>query len=202
MDYLRLARGAEVDSVESRTSAAPAPGGAKEAKEAKKGPGAIEAQPTCPCELCNTTAWTWDPDWPESGTGCWLCATCKARPTPTLAEVHAQLTTAERGQRLRAEADSGDQLAHLVVQAVACAPGVVAWRVYSRRADRQLWVARDVEASAALDADGARAGLPVVLADDLERLRDFDDHRLKHCLDVLMHFPGARLAELDPEATS
>ena len=86
--------------------------------------------------------------------------------------------------------------------AVACAPDPAAWRLYSRRLDRELWVARDAEAATALDADGARAELPVVLADDLERLRDFDDHRLKHCLDVLMHFPGARLAELDPEAAS
>jgi hypothetical protein len=119
---------------------------------------------------------------------------------PTLADTHAGLTNAER-DKLAAEAP-GDQLARLVLDAVACTPDVVAWRLYSHRLDRDLWVARDAVAAAALGADGARAGLPVVLADDLERLRDFDDHRLKHCLDVLMHFPGARLAELDPEAAS
>jgi hypothetical protein len=184
------------------TTPAPAPGGAKEAKEAKKGPGAIEAQPTRPCELCVTTAWAWHADWPEPGTGRWLCATCVARPTaPTIAEVHAQLPIAER-QQLRAEADNGGQLAQLVLQVVACTPDPAAWRLYSRRLDRELWLARDAEAAAALDADGARGGLPVVLADDLERLRDFDDRRLNDLLDVLIHFPGARIAELDPKAAS
>jgi hypothetical protein len=112
--------------------------------------------------------------------------------------VHAQLTTAE-WQRLRVEADDGDQLARLVVQAVAYTPAA-AWRLYSRRLDRELWVARDAAAAAALDTDGARAGLPVVLADDLGRLRDLDDQRLRDVLEALAVFPGARLAELDPEA--
>jgi hypothetical protein len=186
----------------STTTPAPAPGGAKEAKEAKKGPGGIEAKPARPCELCATTAWAWHADWPEPVTGRWLCATCVARPTaPTVAEVHAQLAIAER-QRLRAEADNGGQLAQLVLQAVACTPDPAAWRLYSRQLDRELWLARDAEAAAALDADGARAGLPVVLADDLEGLRDFDDRRLNDLLDVLIHFPGARIAELDPKAAS
>ena len=201
MDYLRLARGGVADTVESRTSAAPVPGGAKEAKEAKKGPGTLEAQPTRPCELCNTTAWTWRTDWPEPGTGGWLCATCVARPTLALAEVHAQLMTAER-QRLRSKADSGDQLAQLILRTTACTPGPSAWRLYSRRLDRELWVARDAAAAIALDADGARAGLPVILADDLERLRDFDDQRLRDLLEALAMFPGARIAALDPEVAS
>jgi len=114
---------------------------------------------------------------------------------------HAELTDDDR-RRLHAEADGGDQLAQLVLQAVACTPDPIAWRLYSRRLDRELWLARDTEAAAALDADGARAGLPVVLADDLERLRDFDDHQLNDLLDVLIHFPGARIADLDPEAAS
>src|SRR5262249_2115205 len=152
-DYLRLARGAVADTVESRTSAAPVPGGAKEAKEAKKGPGTLEAQPTRPCELCNTTAWTWRADRPEPGAGGGLCATGEARPTLALAEVHAQLTTAER-QRLRAEADGGDQLAQLVLHAVACTPAPAAWRLYSHRLNRELWVARDAVAATALEADG------------------------------------------------
>jgi hypothetical protein len=42
----------------------------------------------------------------------------------------------------------------------------------------------------------------VVLADDLERLRAFDDQRLRDVLDVLAVFPGARLAPPDPEAMS
>src|SRR5262245_47685021 len=151
MDYLRLARGAVADLVEVRTPSAPGPRGAKEAKEAKKGPGAIEVQPASPCELCNTTAWTWHADWTDPGAGRWRCATCVARATPTFAEVYAQLTTAER-QRLRAEADDGDQLAQLVVQAVACTPDPVAWRLYSRRLDRELWVARNAETAAQLDA--------------------------------------------------
>ena len=201
MDYLRLARGGVADTVESRTSAAPVPGGAKEAKEAKKGPGTLEAQPTRPCELCNTTAWTWRTDWPEPGTGGWLCATCVARPTLALAEVHAQLMTAER-QRLRSKADSGDQLAQLILRTTACTPGPSAWRLYSRRLDRELWVARDTTSANELDGDGVRGDLPVVLADDLERLRELDERRLNNLLDVLIHFPGARLAELDPEAAS
>jgi hypothetical protein len=64
-----------------------------------------------------------------------------------------------------------------------------------------LWVARDIKAATELDRDGARNGRPVVLAGDLERLRDFDDHRLSDLLDVLRHFPGATIAELDPEAS-
>jgi hypothetical protein len=201
MDYLRLAKGAVADSLDARTSTAQAPRGAKEAKEAKKGPAHNEPKPTRPCELCNTTAWTWHADWPELGTGGWLCPTCLARPTLTLAEVHTQLTTAER-QRLRAEAEDCDQLAPLVVQAVACIPDAAAWRLYSRRLDRELWVARDATAATALDADGARAGLPVVLADDLERLRNLDDQRLQDLLEALAVFPGARIAALEPEVAS
>jgi hypothetical protein len=203
MDYLKLARGAVADSVEARTPTAPANGGAKKAKEAKKGPGGVEPQPKRPCELCATTAWAWHADWPEPVTGRWLCATCVARPTaPTVAEVHAQLPIAER-QRLRAEADNGGQLAQLVLQVVACTPDPAAWRLYSRRLNRELWVARDGEAAAQLKHDGVRGGLPVVLATDLERLRSFDDHRLSDLLDVLAIFPaGTRLAELDPEAAS
>jgi hypothetical protein len=201
MDYLRLARGAVADAVESRTSAAPVPGGAKEANEAKKVPGAIEAQPPCPCELCNTTAWTWHPDWPEPGTDGWVCARCTARSKPTLVEAYTTLSDDDR-RRLHAEADEGDPLAQLVLRAVACIPDPAAWRLYSRRLDRELWVARDAAAAIALDADGARAGLAVVLADDLERLRDFDDQRLRDLLEALAVFPGARIATLDPEVAS
>jgi hypothetical protein len=104
--------------------------------------------------------------------------------------------------RLSLETAAGDQLAQLVLQAVACTPDPAAWRLYSRRLDRELWLARDSEAAAALDLDGARSGLPVVLADDLEQLRYFGDRRLNDLLDVLIHFPGARIVELDPEVAS
>jgi hypothetical protein len=120
---------------------------------------------------------------------------------PTLADTHAGLTNTEREKRA-ADAAPGDQLGQLVLDAVACTPDVVAWRLYSRRLDRELWVARDAAAAVGLDAHGARVGLPVVLADDLERLRDFDDQRLRDVLEALAVFPGARLAELDPEAAS
>jgi hypothetical protein len=114
---------------------------------------------------------------------------------------YSELTPEER-DRLAAEAAAGDRLAQLVTDAVLCAPEPCAWRLYSCRLDQELWLARDAKAAAALDADGARAGLPVVLADDLERLRDFDDRRLNDLLDVLIYFPGARIAERDPEAAS
>ena len=99
---------------------------------------------------------------------------------------------------LRAEAFDGDQLGQLILRTTACTPEPSAWRLYSRRLDRELWLARDTEAAAALDADGARAGLPVVLADDLARLRDFDDQHLRDLLEALAVFPGAKIAELDP----
>jgi hypothetical protein len=107
----------------------------------------------------------------------------------------------DRG-RLAAEAAAGDQLAQLVLHAVACTPDPAAWRLYSRRLDRELWVARDATAANELDGDGVRGDLPVVLADDLERLRELDDRRLNSLLDILIHFPGARLVKLDPEAVS
>ena len=103
---------------------------------------------------------------------------------------------------LRAEAFDGDQLGQLILRTTACTPEPSAWRLYSRRLDRELWLARDTQAAAALDADGARAGLPVVLADDLARLRDFDDQRLRDLLEALTVFPGARVAVLDPEVAS
>jgi hypothetical protein len=102
---------------------------------------------------------------------------------------------------LRAE-DAGSNQRALVVDAVACTPMPVAWRLHSRRLSLELWVVRDAHAAIELDRDGARAGLPVVLADDLERLRAFDDQRLRDVLDVLAVFPGSRVAALDPEAAS
>ena len=119
-----------------------------------------------------------------------------------LRAIASTLTSEEHARRLAAEAAAGDQLTQLILQAVACIPDPAGWRLYSRRLDRELWVARDATAAIELDGDGVRDDLPVVLADDLERLRELDDRRLNNLLDVLIHFPGARLAELDPEAAS
>jgi hypothetical protein len=116
-----------------------------------------------------------------------------------LRRCYQDLDDHDRG-RLATEAAAGDQLAQLVVHALACTPDPAAWRLYSRRLDRELRVARDAAAANELDGDGVRGDLPVVLADDLERLRDFDDRRLNDVLDVLVHLPGARLAELDRES--
>jgi hypothetical protein len=107
--------------------------------------------------------------------------------------------------RLVTEAATGDRLAHLVLDAIHCQPRSAepaAWRLHSKRLARDLWVARDGDAATALDGDGIRNGLPVVLADDLERLRDFTDQRLNDLLDVLSVFPGARLGQLEPEGTA
>lgn len=101
-----------------------------------------------------------------------------------------------------AEADGGNRVSPLVVDAVLATPEPAAWRLWSHRLERELWVARDAAVAAQLDRDGVRDGLPVVLGCDLERLRSFDDKRLSAVLDVLALFPGARLAQLDPEAAS
>ena len=154
-----------------------------------------------PCVTCGAWAVAWGSD---GGAWCGACWELRIRADgalPTLPEARAELTDDER-RRLHAEADGGDQLAQLVLQAVACTPDPAAWRLYSRRLDRELWVARDTTSANELDGDGVRGDLPVVLADDLERLRELDDRRLNNLLDVLIQFPGARLAELDPEATS
>src|SRR5262245_28732087 len=74
-------------------------------------------QPTSPCLLCGTTAWQWAPDWPEPERGAWLCRTCAARPTPTLADVYATLSDEER-RRLAAEAAAGDDLARDLLNAL------------------------------------------------------------------------------------
>jgi hypothetical protein len=74
-----------------------------------------------------------------------------------------------------------------------------AWRIYSNRVARELWVIADADALA--DLGDARAGLPCVLAADVERLRSMDDAMLARVLDVLAAFPGARVAAvLRPEA--
>jgi hypothetical protein len=108
------------------------------------------------------------------------------------------LTPGER-QRLHAEAASGDPLAAAIVAAVACAPEACAWRLYSPRLGRELWVVRDLEALRALEHDGLE-GLPAVHGDDLERFRTLDDQRLADVLDALAVFPGARIADLAHDA--
>jgi hypothetical protein len=92
-----------------------------------------------------------------------------------------------------------DPLVELVLEATACASEPVAWRLYSRRLDREIWLARDADVARALDQDGGRGGLPMVLAADLEQLRALDDRRVNDLLDTLAAFPGARLADLEPE---
>src|SRR5262249_51805805 len=101
-------------------------------------------------------------------------------PIPAFADVG--LSEAER-QQLGAEARAGDRLTQPVLEATAYTTEPVAWRLSARRLDRELWVVRDVEAAADLDQDDVRAGLPVVLAADLERWRAFDDQRLRDLLD-------------------
>jgi hypothetical protein len=152
------------------------------------------------CVMCSARAVAWGSDGGAWCTACWEVRVGADGALPTL-PARAELTDDER-RRLRAEADDGNQLARLVLQAVAYTPDPAAWLLYSRRLDRELWVARDAAAAAHLDRDGARGGLPVVLAADLEQLRSFDDRRLNDLLDVPTLFPGARLAQLEPEAAS
>jgi hypothetical protein len=158
------------------------------------------------CATCgDPTVVAWGSDSEAFCRGCWTARigsrADSRQPTASLAEVHASLTPEEHA-RLVGEALGGDPLAQFMLDAVACTPGPSAWRLYSRRLDRELWVARDGEAAARLDRDGARGGLPVLLAADLERLRDVDDQRLGDLLDLLAVFPGARLAQLEPEVAS
>jgi hypothetical protein len=97
--------------------------------------------------------------------------------------------------RLEAEASAGDPLAQTVLQTVACMPDACAWKLYSQRLNRELWVARDDDALADLAAEGIHAGLPVVLAAELEELRQLDTATLAAVLDVKATFgPGTRLA--------
>src|SRR5262245_44215435 len=95
----------------------------------------------------------------------------------------------------QAQANTPDPLA-LTLRAAVGRPGAWAWRVYSQRLGRELWIARDADMVRALEQDGARAGLPVVLNDDFERLETLDDRRLHQVLDALASSPGARLADL------
>jgi TubC N-terminal docking domain len=66
--------------------------------------------PDGPCGLCGHQPLAEVRDWPEPGEKRWLCLHCAARPTGTLATVHAVLTASERKQ-LQAEAAAGDPLA-------------------------------------------------------------------------------------------
>jgi hypothetical protein len=67
-----------------------------------------------------------------------------------------------------------------------------AWRLYSRRLGRELWVYRDPEALGALERDGLD-GLPAVHGDDLPQLRAFTDRRLADVLDALAVWAGSRV---------
>jgi hypothetical protein len=114
----------------------------------------------------------------------------------------ARRWTQEQGPDWSGETRAARSFDPLVVEATICAPEASAWRLYSRRLDRELWLVRDLEAAAELDRDGVRQGLPVVLAGDLSQLRSFDDQRLGDFLDLLAVFPGSRVAQLEPEAAS
>lgn len=157
-------------------------------------------QPAGACGLCGTAAWVYDAGW-----GAWLCRTCAATPRPTLRQAFDDLTPADR-QRLDAEAAQGDGLAGTVLElltqpasdtgpAFPSGGEPVGWLLYSRRLDRELWVARDADAAATLPADS----LPVVLADELQRLRGLDDTTLRAVLDSKCVFPEARVVPPPPE---
>jgi len=115
-----------------------------------------------------------------------------------LRDAHAHLTPRERA-RLEDESAAGNHLAEMMLRAVACVPEPCAWRLYSHRLDRELWVCRDARALAELEADTARNGLPVILADDLERLRGLDDLTLHAVLDCAAQWPGTRVVDAVPE---
>ncbi len=70
-----------------------------------------------------------------------------------------------------------------------------AWRVFSRRVDRELWLCRDLAALADLQHDGFD-GPPAMLVADVERLRTMNDTMLHRVFDALAVFPGARLADV------
>lgn len=108
------------------------------------------------------------------------------------------LTPGERA-RLRADAQEGNALAAATLRTIATmADGeVAAWRLYSSRLDVELWLVRDLEALAALQADGAVGELPVVLADELPALRGRDDEDLRRLLTAKQVFgPTTRLNDL------
>jgi len=82
--------------------------------------------PSSPCQLCGGVLGFVE-DWPSAGDKGWLCAACPARPAPTLAEVFASLSDAER-TRFRGEVVAGDRLAERVAEALGetCPLGVIA----------------------------------------------------------------------------
>jgi hypothetical protein len=67
------------------------------------------------------------------------------------------------------EADTPDPL-ELELLAALGTPGQWCWRVYSRRLDRVLWIARDA-ASAAVLIEGD-SELPVLFSDDLDEFNE------------------------------
>jgi hypothetical protein len=103
---------------------------------------------------------------------------------------------AEAAVPLPVEPTPSDPLASTLTATVAvpAAADPVAWRLYSHRLGRELWVVADVQALAELERDGL-GGLPVILGDDLEHLRPLDDATLDALLDVTATWPGTRVAD-------
>lgn|SRR5262249_10190687 len=144
--------------------------------------------PDTACGFCGTTSWAWTPDWPISGAGAWLCATCCYRSAPTLVEVAAAITENEK-RALQAEAEAGDALAKAVLldltprEDLTDPENAAAWLLYSRRLGREVWLLRDKAASALLSA-ADMDGRVVVLADELMHLTGLDNSTLQTVLDV------------------
>jgi hypothetical protein len=118
-----------------------------------------------------------------------------------LLDAHARLSPREHAH-LKDKSAARDHLAEMMLRAVACVPEPFAWRLYSQRLDRELWVCRDARVLAELEADTAREGLPIILADDLERLRGLDDLPLHAVLDCAAQWPGTRVVDAVPEPES
>ena len=83
---------------------------------------------------------------------------------------------------------------------VTCMPAPCAWRLYLPRLDRELWVCRDAAALGELEADAAAGGLPVLMTDDVERLRHVDELTLNAVLDTCANWPGCRVVDALPNA--
>lgn len=121
---------------------------------------------------------------------------------PTLSPsvgLHASGTVFHKGDKSlhTALSPSGDPSASaMLTGTLVPADEACAWRVYSHRLHRELWIARDEDALRELIADGALEGLPAIAVADVEKLRELDDTMLGKVLDVCAAMPGARVADV------